>query len=80
HEEVGRYAKKNGITHLLATGTDAVKAVEAFGEGGIFFDNQEDLIEASKTMLNGNVIALVKGSRSQKMERVIEELRVERLH
>lgn len=80
HEEVGRYAKKNRIRHLLATGTDAAGAVETFGEGGVFFDNQQDLIEASKTMLNGNVIALVKGSRSQKMERVIEELRVKGLN
>ncbi|MCI0653331.1 MAG: UDP-N-acetylmuramoyl-tripeptide--D-alanyl-D-alanine ligase [Methylococcaceae bacterium] len=78
HEEVGRYAKKNGIRRLLATGADAAGAVESFGEGGIFFEKQEALIEASKTMLNGNVIALVKGSRSQKMERVIRELRIEK--
>ncbi len=79
HEEVGRYAKMHGIRHLLATGTDAARAVECFGDGGIFFDNQQDMIEASKTMLNSNVIALVKGSRSQKMERVIEELGVKGL-
>ncbi|MGH8556819.1 MAG: UDP-N-acetylmuramoyl-tripeptide--D-alanyl-D-alanine ligase [Methylococcales bacterium] len=77
HEEVGRYAKQNGIRHLLATGVEALGAVDSFGEGGIFFEKQQDLIEASKTMLNGNVIALVKGSRSQKMERVIQQLRIE---
>jgi UDP-N-acetylmuramoyl-tripeptide--D-alanyl-D-alanine ligase len=79
HREVGRYAKMNGIARLLATGLDAVGAVEAFGEGGIFFDSQQELIDASKSMLNSHVIALVKGSRSQKMERVIEELRFEGL-
>lgn len=77
HAEVGRYAQQKGIRRLLATGVEAALAVESFGAGGIYFENQENLIEAAKTMLNGNVIALVKGSRSQKMEQVIEKLRAE---
>ncbi len=75
HAEVGFYAKENGVTHLLATGTDAARAVDAFGQGGIYFEKQQDLIEASKSMLNSRVVVLVKGSRSQKMERVVAELR-----
>jgi UDP-N-acetylmuramoyl-tripeptide--D-alanyl-D-alanine ligase len=75
HAEVGFYAKENGVRHLLATGADAARAVDAFGEGGIFFERQQDLVEVSKSMLNSRVVALVKGSRSQKMERVVAELR-----
>ncbi|MGR9107457.1 MAG: UDP-N-acetylmuramoyl-tripeptide--D-alanyl-D-alanine ligase [Gammaproteobacteria bacterium] len=75
HREVGYYAKNQGAIRFLATGNEAAEAVAAFGEGGIFFTNQNELIEASKKMLNRDVIALVKGSRSQRMERVIEALR-----
>lgn len=80
HKEVGRYARKNGISRLLATGPDADMAVHAFGEGALFFENQQDLIEASKAILNSNMIVLVKGSRSQRMERVVEALRADGLH
>lgn len=75
HAGVGRYAKQSGIKRLFATGSGAAAAVESFGEGGVFFDRQQDLIEASKPMLNRNVVALVKGSRSQQMERVVGQLR-----
>lgn len=75
HAEVGFFAKQNGITHLLATGSDAAKAVESFGDGGVYFEKQEDLIQAAKNSLHSQVVVLIKGSRSQKMERVVDELR-----
>ena len=80
HEAVGLYAKNHGIRHLFATGTAAVKAVESFGDGGIYFENQDALIETSESMLHGKVVALVKGSRSQQMERVVEKLRAKVLN
>ncbi|MGH8474993.1 MAG: UDP-N-acetylmuramoyl-tripeptide--D-alanyl-D-alanine ligase [Methylococcales bacterium] len=75
HEEVGRYAKKHGVKHFFAIGADADKAVAAFGEGALFFETQDDLIQASKILLNADVVCLIKGSRSQNMERVVLALR-----
>ncbi len=75
HSELGRQARSRGVVRLLATGPNAEKAVEAFGDGARFFSHQEELIEQLKKELPGNAALLVKGSRSQRMERVIEALR-----
>ena len=75
HANVGRQAKIAGVKSLYATGPDAIKAVEAFGQGGLYFESQDDLISQSKLLLRDDAIVLVKGSRSQHMERVIEALR-----
>ncbi len=75
HAELGKIAKSLGVVRLFATGPLANKAVEAFGEGADYFIQQDELIERIKSELNPNVALLVKGSRSQHMERVIEALR-----
>ena len=49
-------------------------AVEAFGEGGEHFERQEDLIDALRSTLSGEICLLVKGSRSMAMERVVTAL------
>jgi len=75
HADVGRQAKIAGVKSLYATGLDAIKAVEAFGQGGLYFESQDELIRQSKSLLQDDAIVLVKGSRSQHMERVIDALR-----
>ena len=75
HEQVGLHARNQGISRFFATGQGAEKAVAAFGDGARFFDCQSDLIEASRELLSCHVVVLVKGSRSQKMDRVVEALR-----
>ncbi len=76
HAEVGMQAKAAGVEHFYATGPDADKAVDAFGSGGYYFESQEDLIQQSKELLDRQSIVLIKGSRSQRMERVIDALKV----
>ncbi|MGH8732292.1 MAG: glutamate ligase domain-containing protein, partial [Burkholderiales bacterium] len=69
HREVGEYARRKGVTQLLALGEATRHAVEAFGAGARHFDGVEDLVSnlKSKTIL-------VKGSRFMKMERVVAAL------
>jgi UDP-N-acetylmuramyl pentapeptide synthase len=70
HAEVGRYAKQQGISALLAFGSASKESVVAFGEGGAHF---EDWNEISSNLKNTKTI-LVKGSRFMRMERVVAAL------
>jgi UDP-N-acetylmuramoyl-tripeptide--D-alanyl-D-alanine ligase len=75
HTELGLLAKSSGVARLYATGSNADLAVDAFGAGAKFFASQEELIKQLQEELRGDIALLVKGSRSQHMERVIEALR-----
>lgn len=72
HAEVGAYARERGIDALFTFGTDAAHAAAAFGEGAQAFDDITALVQALGDRPPGHV--LVKGSRSTRMERVIEGL------
>ncbi len=72
HSEVGAYARDLGIDVLLVHGNEAKKAAEAFGEGAYGFDDLEALIEQLLKEMPAQT--LVKGSRSARMERVVEAL------
>ncbi|MBT0962496.1 UDP-N-acetylmuramoyl-tripeptide--D-alanyl-D-alanine ligase [Denitromonas iodatirespirans] len=70
HDEVGGYAKSQGIDHLLALGQASVVAARNFGAGGEHFERIEDLIETLKKLMDEDTVVLVKGSRFMRMERV----------
>lgn len=74
HSQAGLAARELGIDGLYATGRLSHSASEAFGEGGHFYDQQQQLIEALLPQLRRDVTVLVKGSRSSHMERVVEAL------
>lgn len=71
HRELGRLIKSMPVKRIYATGKLAKQTVEAFGDGGQFFDDQEQLIAALDMAITGNEVLLVKGSRAQKMENVV---------
>jgi UDP-N-acetylmuramoyl-tripeptide--D-alanyl-D-alanine ligase len=77
HDEIGGYAKSQGIDRLFALGEAAQQAVRNFGEGGQHFCNVDKLIAAVDKELGPETTVLVKGSRFMKMERVADALAVE---
>lgn len=75
HEDVGRYAKNCGVTQLYATGSLAAHMADGFGPSAQFFTEKQDLIDALRNQVTQESVVLVKGSRSAKMEVVVEALR-----
>lgn len=72
HFEVGAYAREQGIDALFVLGNDARQAAEAFGKNAFGFDDLEQLI--TNLLLVTPAQILVKGSRSTRMERVVDAL------
>lgn len=72
HAEVGAYAHERGIDDLLAFGPAAQSSAQAFGGHASAFDTIDALVAHLMTLLPANV--LVKGSRSTRMERVVQAL------
>lgn len=74
HAEIGRYAKEAGIERLLGFGPMSRFAVDAFGPGGAWFEDIDDLIAEARRSLVPDVVVLVKGSRANRLERVTAAL------
>jgi UDP-N-acetylmuramoyl-tripeptide--D-alanyl-D-alanine ligase len=74
HEDIGRYARERGVQRLFATGPLSTLAVESFGAGASWFPDTESLARAVKELLTPEVTLLVKGSRSNRLERVVASL------
>jgi len=74
HDEVGGYAKSQGVDRLLALGDSSALAARNFGAGGQHFKKIEDLIEALNDELTADTTVLIKGSRFMRMERVVNAI------
>ncbi|CAM5179921.1 Multifunctional fusion protein OS=Castellaniella defragrans (strain DSM / CCUG 39792 / 65Phen)OX=1437824 GN=murE PE=3 SV=1 [Castellaniella denitrificans] len=72
HAEVGAYARQCGVDALLTLGPAARGAAQAFGPQAQAFDAFDELLPHLLAARPGHI--LVKGSRSMRMERVVQAL------
>lgn len=75
HEQLGQQAKAKGIQHLYAVGKLSAHAAQAFGTHGEHFSDKSQLIAHLRKAVTPEQVVLVKGSRSAKMEEVVEGLK-----
>lgn len=72
HAEIGEYAKAANIEAFYALGQLTPEAAKAFGASGKHLESVEALVDVLKKEMHSNVTVLVKGSRSARMERVVD--------
>lgn len=74
HEEIGKYAKENGIDKVLCCGEFSENIKYGYGEGCTVYPNKEKLISDLLNMICEGDIILVKASRSLKFEEITKAL------
>ena len=74
HAHIGSYARDCGIKRLFAMGPLSSRAVETFGSGGEWFADADSLTRRLQAELAPGVTVLIKGSRINRLERVVQAL------
>ena len=74
HADLGRYARECRVARLFALGPESTRAVETFGSGGEWFPDADSLTRRLQAEIVPGVTVLVKGSRVNRLERVVQAL------
>jgi UDP-N-acetylmuramoyl-tripeptide--D-alanyl-D-alanine ligase len=74
HVQIGTYARQHGVQRVYATGPLSQFTVEAFGGGASWFPDVETMSRVVDAELTASVCLLVKGSRFNRLERVVAAL------
>ncbi|GAB4358078.1 MAG: UDP-N-acetylmuramoyl-tripeptide--D-alanyl-D-alanine ligase [Gammaproteobacteria bacterium] len=77
HAEVGAQARRLGIERLFTLGDLSRQAARAFGSGALHSQHHQALVGSLLHALHSDTTLLVKGSRSMRMEQVVEALVLE---
>ena len=72
HIDLGDYAKIHGVDILLGYGDLMRHTAFAFGKNGFFFKSKIELVDFLKNNLAGKENILLKGSRSMRMEEILD--------
>lgn len=75
HREMGQWAKEKRIESLFAVGSNAAAVAEGFGMNAKVFNEHAELIKVLPQLLKAGMTILVKGSRSAKMEVIVQAIR-----
>ena len=67
-------SKDKGIENLWGLGDRILPALDAFGQSGRWFSNKSDLIAIAVSYFGADDAVLIKGSRSEAMEVIVESL------
>jgi len=74
HAHMGAYARDCGIKRLFAFGPQSSRAAETFGTGAEWFADADSLSRRLLAELKPGVTVLIKGSRVNRLERVVQAL------
>ena len=74
HQQAGLVAREAGVSKLFTYGSLAAHAADSFGAGGIAYTDMDALCADLTSQMSADVVVLVKGSRSGRMERVVQAL------
>jgi UDP-N-acetylmuramoyl-tripeptide--D-alanyl-D-alanine ligase len=74
HAHIGKYARACGIKRMFALGPLSSRAVETYGSGGEWFADADSMIRRLQSELSPGVTVLIKGSRINRLERVVNAL------
>ncbi len=74
HQDVGLYGRDKNIDYLLSIGTYTKAASDRFSVNNFHFNTIEQLIASANDMADDNTVFLIKGSRSSRMDRVVQAL------
>jgi UDP-N-acetylmuramoyl-tripeptide--D-alanyl-D-alanine ligase len=74
HKDLGVYAQTAGVDVLVAVGGLTRQCSDAFGPDAHYFDDCDQAASFLRNLVDGNMVALIKGSRSAHMEQVVKAL------
>jgi UDP-N-acetylmuramoyl-tripeptide--D-alanyl-D-alanine ligase len=74
HALQGSHARACGVRRLFALGPESARAVQSFGAGGEWFADADALLLRLEAELTPGVTVLIKGSRVNRLERVVRAL------